>query len=464
MTSEFSGMTLIAGCGVSGRAAARLAARLGIPFALLDEQDNDSLRAFAASLPKTPEAVYFGFRAQDGLPRFERTVLSPGFRAGNPVRTKLAEVSGRLVSELEFALGSCGKPFVGITGTNGKTTTTELTAKLFRAAGVRACACGNNGYAMSDAAIDCLDGKLDLPVVEISSFQLEIMPVPHPAAAAVLNLASDHIDRHGSMEAYAAAKFKLLGDPASACVVNALVLNRFKPAGPGQRLYTFSANPPADFTLQNCFLSFRGHSIISVEKLGLKGVHNLENALAALALLASVQGEDAVFDSAVIDALAKFESGPHRLEHFLSEADVQYINDSKATNPHAVNAALAAVGGDRNVVILLGGLDKAMDFEELAPSLKYLKHAVVFGSCGQKIAAYLGKNSVPFSMCETFPQAVEKAVAAASSGDIVLLSPATASMDMFRDYKDRGDQFKSLCRKFATQKIIRMEQTAKQRV
>ncbi len=464
MTSEFSGMTLIAGCGVSGRAAARLAARLGIPFALLDEQDNDSLRAFAASLPKQPEAVYFGFRAQDELPCFECTVLSPGFRAGNPVRAKLAEISDRLVGELEFALGACGKPFVGITGTNGKTTTTELTAELFRAAGVRACACGNNGYAMSDAAIDCLDGKLDLPVVEISSFQLEIMPVPHPAAAAVLNLASDHIDRHGSMEAYAAAKFKLLGDPAVACVVNSLILDRFKPAGPKQKLYTFSANLPADFTVQNGFLSFRGRFIISIEKLGLKGVHNLENALAALAILASVQGEDAVFNPAVIEALAKFESGPHRLERFLTEDGVQYINDSKATNPHAVNAALAAVGGDHNVVILLGGLDKAMDFEELAPSLKYLKHAVVFGSCGQKIAAYLEKNAIPFSLCETFPEAVEKAVAAVSSDDIVLLSPATASMDMFRDYKDRGDQFKALCRKFAAQRSIRMEQTAKPRV
>jgi UDP-N-acetylmuramoylalanine--D-glutamate ligase len=452
MTSELSGMTLIAGCGVSGRAAARLAARLGIPFALLDEQDNDSLRAFAASLPRQPEAVYFGFRAQDELPRFERTVLSPGFRAGNPVRAKLAEVSDHLVGELEFALDSCGKPFVGITGTNGKTTTTELTAELFRAAGGRAYACGNNGYAMSDAAIDCLDGKLELPVVEISSFQLEIMPVPHPAAAAVLNLASDHIDRHGSMEAYAAAKFKLLGDPAAKCVVNSLILDRFKPAGPEQKLYTFSANLPADFTVQDGSLSFRGRAVIPIERLALKGVHNLENALAALALLASVRGEDAVFDPAVTDALAKFESGPHRLERFLTADSVQYINDSKATNPHAVNAALAAVGGNRNVVILLGGLDKAMDFEELAPSLKYLKHAVVFGSCGQKIAAYLEKQSVPFSMCETFSEAVEKAVAAASSGDVVLLSPATASMDMFRDYRDRGDQFKALCRKFAARK------------
>ena len=464
MTSEFSGMTLIAGCGVSGRAAARLAARLGIPFALLDEQDNDFLRAFAASLPKTPEAVYFGFRAQDGLPRFERTVLSPGFRAGNPVRTKLAEVSGRLVSELEFALGSCGKPFVGITGTNGKTTTTELTAELFRAAGVRACACGNNGYAMSDAAIDCLDGKLDLPVVEISSFQLEIMPVPHPAAAAVLNLASDHIDRHGSMEAYAAAKFKLLGDPAAVCVVNSLVRDRFKPAAPEQKLYTFSADLPADFTVRDGALSFRGRAVIPAEKLALKGVHNLENALAALALLASVRGEDAIFDPAVADALAKFESGPHRLERFLTADGVQYINDSKATNPHAVNAALAAVGGDRNVVILLGGLDKAMDFEELAPSLKHLKRAVVFGSCGQKIAAYLERSAVPFSMCETFPEAVETAVSCAAPGDVVLLSPATASMDMFRDYKDRGDQFKTLCRKFAAQGDAPMEQTAKRRV
>ena len=449
MTSKNSGMTLIAGCGVSGRAAARLAARLGLPFALLDEQDNGSLREFAASLPKRPEAVFFGFHAQDELPLFECTVLSPGFRAGNPVRAKLAEVSGRLIGELEFALGACGKPFVGITGTNGKTTTTELTAELFRAAGVRACACGNNGYAMSDAAIDCLDGKLDLPVVEISSFQLEIMPVPHPAAAAVLNLASDHIDRHGSMEAYAAAKFKLLSDPAAACVVNALILDRFK-AAPEQKLYTFSANPPADFTVQNGALVFRGRAIVSVDTLALKGVHNLENALAALALLASVRGEDAVFSSAVIDALAKFESGPHRLEHFLTEAGVQYINDSKATNPHAVNAALAAVGGNHNVVILLGGLDKDMDFEELAPSLKYLKHAIVFGSCGEKIAAYLEKNAVPFSLCATFPETVEKAVSCASPGDIVMLSPATASMDMFRDYKDRGDQFKTLCRKFAT--------------
>ena len=464
MTSEPSGMTLIAGCGVSGRAAARLAARLGIPFALLDEQDNDSLRTFAASLPKQPEAVFFGFHAQDELPHFKCTVLSPGFRAGNPVRAKLAEVSGRLVGELEFALESCGKPFVGITGTNGKTTTTELTAELFRAAGARACACGNNGYAMSDAAIDCLDGKLDLPIVEISSFQLEIMPVPHPAAAAVLNLASDHIDRHGSMEAYAAAKFKLLGDPGAVCVVNSLILNRFQPANHEQKLYTFSANLPADFTVQDSMLSFRGRTIVPIEKLALKGIHNLENALAALALLASVQGEDAVFDPAVIDALVKFESGPHRLERFLTANGVQYINDSKATNPHAVNAALAAAGGDHNVVILLGGLDKDMDFEELAPSLKHLKHAVVFGSCGQKIAAYLEKNSIPFSMSATFPEAVEKAVAAASSGDVVLLSPATASMDMFRDYRDRGDQFKALCRKFALPADDVMEQTAKPRV
>ena len=168
-----------------------------------------------------------------------------------------------------------------------------------------------------------------------------------------------------------------------------------------------------------------------------------------------------MFNPAVTDALAKFESGPHRLECFLTANGIKFINDSKATNPHAVNAALAAVGGSRNVVILLGGLDKAMDFEELAPSLKHLKHAVVFGSCGRKIAGYLEKNAVPFSMCDSFPEAVEKAVSCAAPGDVVLLSPATASMDMFRDYRDRGDQFKSLCRKFAAAKDTDMEQTAK---
>ena len=415
---------LIAGCGVSGRAAARLAARLDRPFALLDEQDTPSLREFASSLPKRPDALYFGFRAGAPLPRFDLTVLSPGFRAGNPVRKQLEAVSGRLASELEFALEACGKPFVGITGTNGKTTTTELTAELFRAAGVRACACGNNGYAMSDAAIDCLDGKLDLPVVEISSFQLEIMPVPHPAAAAVLNLASDHIDRHGSMEDYAAAKFKLLGDPAAVQVLNASIPDRLRLAPPGKRLYTFSAALPADFAVADGALAFRGRTIVAA------------------------------------DALAKFESGPHRLECFLTANGVQYINDSKATNPHAVNAALEAVGGERRVVILLGGLDKAMDFSELDPELHRLKHAVVFGSCGPAIAEYLKSRAIPFTPCGTFPDAVKTAVSLAAPGDTVLLSPATASMDMFRDYRDRGDQFKALCGKFAAT-ANSMEQTAK---
>jgi len=451
---------LIAGCGVSGRAAARLAARLDRPFALLDEQDTDSLREFAASLPKQPDALYFGFRAGDPLPRFDLTVLSPGFRAGNPVRQQLEAVSGRLASELEFALEACGKPFVGITGTNGKTTTTELTAELFRAAGIRACACGNNGYAMSDAAIDCLDGKLDLPVVEISSFQLEIMPVPHPVAAAVLNLASDHIDRHGSMEAYAAAKFKLLGDPAAVQVLNASIPDRLRLAPSGKRLYTFSATLPADFTVSGGELVFRNRPIVAADRLALKGVHNLENALASLALLAAVQGEDAAFLPAVADALAKFESGPHRLERFLTANGVQYINDSKATNPHAVNAALEAVGGEHRVVILLGGLDKAMDFSELDPELHRLKHAVVFGSCGPSIAEYLKSRAVPFTPCGTFPDAVKTAVSLAAPGDTVLLSPATASMDMFRDYRDRGDQFKALCGKYAAS-ANSMEQTAK---
>ena len=451
---------LIAGCGVSGRAAARLAARLGRPFALLDEQDGDSLREFAASLPKPPDALYFGFRADAPLPRFATTVLSPGFRAGNPVRQRLEAVSDRLASELEFALDACGKTFVGITGTNGKTTTTELTAELFRAAGVRACACGNNGYAMSDAAIDCLDGKLDLPVVEISSFQLEIMPPPRPAAAAVLNLASDHIDRHGSMEAYAAAKFKLFADPSAVRVLNAAIPPRLRPDSPAKRVYTFSAALPADFTATGGVLAFRGRPIVPADRLALRGVHNLENALAALALLASVRGEDAVFDPAVAEALAKFESGPHRMERFLTAGGVQYINDSKATNPHAVNAALEAVGGERRVVILLGGLDKAMDFAELDPELHRLKHAVVFGSCGPKIAGFLESRGVPFTACDTFPDAVQTAVSLAESGDTVLLSPANASMDMFRDYRDRGDQFKALCEKFAAARNS-MEQSAK---
>lgn len=444
--NEDSETILVAGCGVSGRAAARLAASLGLDFSLLDENDSPELRAFLETLPTKPKRVWFGFDPKTAeLPDVSTTVLSPGFRKGNPVLAAIRERSARIVGELEFALERCGKPFVGITGTNGKTTTTELTAELFRAVGVRATACGNNGYAMSDAARDCLAGRLDLPIVEISSFQLEAMKNPRPIAAAILNLASDHIDRHGSFEAYAAAKIRLFSWRETKCVANSAILPLLETALNGRKAYSFSAtDPTADFHVGNGALRFRDAELARLNELKLRGAHNFENALAASALLASVSGEAVLSDPRVRNALADFSSGEHRMECFLQRDGIRYVDDSKATNPHAVNAALADLP-ERTAVILLGGLDKDMNFKELRKSASKISSAFLFGSCADRIAEAI-KDVVDCRPCGGFEEAVRNAVGAAKPGDTVLLSPATASMDLFRDYRERGNRFKELVR------------------
>lgn len=437
---------LIAGCGVSGRAAARLAAFLNLDYSLFDEKSFPELDAFADSLPAPPAQRFFGAGKDTVLPLFDVLVLSPGFRKTNPLYPLLMDHAEIVTGELEFALNLCGRPYLAITGTNGKTTTTELTAALACAAGLRAKACGNNGYAMSDAAIDCLRGELDLPIVEVSSFQLESMQVPHPCSAAVLNLASDHIDRHGSMEAYAAAKFKLLRDPGTKCVVNANLARETAEYLPNRSgITTFSSAMPADFALENGSLCLHGKPFLAQNDMKLAGLHNMENALAAMSLLASVCGEQVVENESVLRALAGFTSGEHRLELFLTHDGVRYINDSKATNPHAVNAALRALGGNRRTILLLGGLDKDMQFAELLDSVQYIKCAFLFGSCADRIRDAIGAR-IDCTMCTGFDDAVQSAVRAAVPGDAVALSPATASMDMFKDYRDRGNQFKELVR------------------
>lgn len=438
---------LIAGCGVSGRAAARLAARLGRPFSILDQKDSPELRAFLETLPREPERLFLGERAGDSLPRFGLAVLSPGFRKGNPILSAIRKSADRVAGELEFALEHCGKPWIGITGTNGKTTTTELTAELFRASGIRAKACGNNGYAMSDAARDCLDGLLDLPVVEVSSFQLETMEAPRPAAAALLNLASDHIDRHGSFDAYAKAKLRLFSWNETRCVINSDLLPIAEKTLAGRIPRTFSAtDSAADFHVEDGALRFHGRELARLDELRLHGRHNHENALAALALLASIRGEDALSDPRVRSALTAFASGEHRQECFLERNGIRYLNDSKATNPHAVNAALADME-PHSALILLGGLDKDMNFNELRNSSNKIRTAFLFGSCATRIADAIA-DVVQCVQCDGFEDAVRQATAAATPGDCVLLSPATASMDLFRDYRERGERFKELVLRF----------------
>lgn len=439
---------LIAGCGVSGQAAARLAARLNLPFALLDEKKNDALLHFYDSLPVKPKETFWGADQNTPLPHFSSVVLSPGFRRSNPLFHVLVRHADCVTTELEFALSYCGKDFLAVTGTNGKTTTTELTAELCRAAGVSAKACGNNGYAMSDAVIDVLNGNLDLPVVEVSSFQLENMKIPRPVAAAVLNIASDHIDRHGCMDDYARAKFKLLQADGVKRILNTNVVPYGKKFLPAEKnnWKTFSSQcGSADFFCDGTAVFHHGRKLLDVSELKLKGVHNMENAMAALALVESYVNDFHAVLPSVLESLRNFSSGPHRLELFHTTADgIRFVNDSKATNPHAVNAALKTLGGFRQCIVLWGGLDKQMDFTELRVSASHVKHAFLFGSCAGRIKQAVS-DVIPCTDCQSFEDAVRSAIAMAETGDTVVLSPATASMDLFKDYRERGNQFKQLC-------------------
>ena len=435
---------LVAGYGVSGKSAVNLSCFLKKTTAVIDER--------AVSPDDVPPGVEIldQYNAAEPLPfRAGTAVISPGIRAGNPLLEQIAAASDRVAGELAFAAAETACPLVGITGTNGKTTTTELTTALFQALGEKAEAAGNIGAGLSDGVIAARKGEVERLIVEVSSFQMEYGAIPVQAAA-VLNLASDHIDRHGTADAYAQLKFSLANAAEKAVVLNAnLQGERKKFLRDGLPVITFSAwMPDADLTLENGKdICYKKSVILSVDECRLKGRHNVENMMAALALVAAVKGEGVLKDERIRQALRDFQPDHHRAECFLERDGIRFVDDSKATNPHAVNAALdlfSDPAGGKNTLLLLGGLDKDMDFAELIPHLGSVKKIYLAGQCRAKIKAALD-GVCPMEDCGRFDDAAAAMCRDAVSGDVVLLSPATASMDEFRNYKERGDRFKAVC-------------------
>ena len=443
---------MICGFGVSGKAAARLAGYLGKHIVLVDENNSREMRDQAAEIKKQYPCemeLYFSWTPEITLPRCETAVMSLGIRRGTPLFQTAEQSAGKVISELEFAFSHITCPIAAITGTNGKTTTTELTTALLKASAIRAESAGNIGHALSDCAIEVLEQRVKYLVVEVSSFQIDTISKFPECPAAILNIASDHIDRHGGMDAYAATKFRIFASspeaPQETRIINSSLMdckNRFLP--PELPMTTFSATDPrADFTLENGIIRFRGREILPFAESRLKGVHNAENIMAALALVRALLGEDAIFASCVKEAIRAFQPDAHRMEVFLEKNGVRYINDSKATNPHAVNAAVGTFADGRNIILILGGLDKDMDFTELEKSLPHIRQAFLIGQCKEKIHEAIARK-VKCKMSSSLESAVKDACSIAEAGDCVMLSPATASMDMFKNYAERGNRFKEI--------------------
>jgi UDP-N-acetylmuramoylalanine--D-glutamate ligase len=344
-----------------------------------------------------------------------------------------------------------GQRVIGITGTNGKTTVTALTGALLAASGADTAVAGNIGPAVLDALMTRLDEQRmpDVWVLELSSFQLETTTSLACDAATVLNVSEDHLDRYPGMAEYAAAKARIFANG------RLQVLNRDDAwsrgmAIPGRDVVTFGLDPAKeheDFGLLRVF----GHPwlargmtpLVAVDDLKLAGLHNAANAMAALAL-AKAAGAKCVN---VMPALKSFAGLPHRVERVGEARGVVFYDDSKGTNVGSTVAALAGLVGQMNgsggkVVLIAGGEGKGQDFAPLAAAVaRAAREIVLIGRDAPLIEAAVSSSGVPIERADTMEQAVARAFAAARSGDAVLLSPACASFDMFRNYKHRGEAF-----------------------
>ena len=365
---------------------------------------------------------------QDEVPVAGLTALikSPGVPGEAPV-VRAARAAGVPVwGEVELAHRMLSNPFVGVTGTNGKTTTTELIGAMLRAGGLPVEVAGNIGRALTE-----LPGRIDPDawvVAELSSFQLEDIDTFHAEVAVVLNITPDHIDRHGSLDAYLRAKLRLLENqrPEDVAVLNAddPILRAGDLPGRGRREW-FSRDQSDRIDWQHA---------------GIRGQHNLENALAAALAAEAIGVSLADRDRALRD----FTPPPHRLEVVATRDGVSFVNDSKATNPEAAMMALTAF--DDGIRLILGGSLKGASFAELAEAVADGPVAGVYliGQAAGAIATELDERGVAHTDSGDLTTAIAQAAADASPGDTVLLSPACASFDQFRDYEHRGDEFRRL--------------------
>jgi len=438
---------LVVGAGKSGLAVLRFLAGKGAFAVLTDAKKPDCPGGELAQLEDEGVVLSLGGYPEVGKETFDLVVMSPGVPlTEEPARAALANGIA-LIGELELAYSFTRAPIVAITGTNGKTTTTTLIGEIFKKTGRATLVGGNIGFPLVNEVERY--GTDDIIVAEVSSFQLETTRSFKPRVAVVLNTPPDHLDRHGDMEGYIAAKARIFAnqDPCDYTVLN---YDDPLTAGlgaktRGRKIY-FSRRQELNSGVWvrsgKIVTNIDGYEeiVCGISELGIPGAHNLENALAAVAATKAV----GVGSEAIASVLKEFKGVSHRLE-FVAEIDgVKYINDSKGTNPDASIKALEAY--DEPVVLIAGGKNKGSDFAELAGVIKKRARAlVVLGQSAELIAAAARANGFDnIQKASDFKEAVILAHQAARPGEIVLLSPACASWDMFKCFEDRGDLFKEI--------------------
>ncbi|MFH9085968.1 UDP-N-acetylmuramoyl-L-alanine--D-glutamate ligase [Streptomyces sp. NPDC017673] len=462
--SDFQGKRVtVAGLGVSGVPAAKVLHARGAVVTVVNDGDDARAREQAAEL----EALGITVRLGDGeiLPEgTELIVTAPGWKPDKPLFLAAEKAGVPVWGDVELAWrlrGPHAAPWLAVTGTNGKTTTVQMLASILKAAGLRTAAVGNIGVSLLDAVLG--EERYDVLAVELSSYQLHWAPSLRAHSAVVLNLAPDHLDWHGSMEAYARDKGRIYEGNKVACVYNVADkatedLVREADVEEGCRAIGFTLGTPGPSQLgvvdgilvDRAFVENRhenAQELAEVSDVDPPAPHNIANALAAAAL-ARAFGVPA---SAVRDGLRAFRPDAHRIAHVADIDGVAYVDDSKATNTHAAEASLASY---EPIVWIAGGLAKGATFDELvARSAKRLRGVVLIGADRALIRDALARHApevpvVDLDRTDTgaMLQAVTEAKRLAQPGDTVLLAPACASMDMFTNYNQRGDAFAAAVR------------------
>jgi len=428
---------VVVGLGVTGLSCARYLHQRGLRFSVVDTRANPpGLAAFREEMPDV--AVYAGVYPLELVTGATELIVSPGISLDERVVQQARDAGVNIVGDIDLFMREATAPVVGITGSNAKSTVTELVGQMARDAQFSAGVGGNLGT----PALDLLDPACALYVLELSSFQLERAGELGLEVATVLNVSPDHLDRHGSMPRYHQAKHRIFRGCHKA------VVNRDDPltiplVAPEVEVISWRMGEPelGGFGLRQVegqeTLCHGFDSILPSSKLGLAGRHNVANALVALALGHAV---GIPLESMAV-TLQQFSGLPHRCQQVAEIEGVSYVNDSKGTNVGATLAALNGLAAGRNIVLIAGGQGKGADFNQLRSAVaSHCKAVILLGEDAEKMQAAL-QDHAPVSRAASMEEAVSAAASQSSAGDVVLLSPACASFDMFTGYVERGEVF-----------------------
>ncbi len=429
---------LVLGLAKSGESAARLLDKLGAIVTVNDGKPFEENPAAQSLLEEGIKVITGGHPLELLDEDFEWMVKNPGIPYNNPMVMRALEKKIPVITEVELAYLISDVPIIGITGSNGKTTTTTMIAEVLTAGGQNGLLSGNIGFPASQVAQDA--GKTDTLVMELSSFQLMGIEAFHPEIVVITNLMPTHLDYHGSFEEYVAAKWNIQKNMTASDYV---VLNFNQDLAKelakktAAQVIPFSTQEQVDGAyLDGDVLTFRGEAIMKASELGVPGSHNVENALATIAV-AKLRGID---NQVIKETLAHFGGVKHRLQYVGDINQVKFYNDSKSTNILATQKALSGFDNSK-VILIAGGLDRGNEFDELVPDIKGLKKMVILGESAARVKRAADQAEISYLDASDVRDATRKAFSVAEPGDVVLLSPANASWDMYKNFEVRGDEF-----------------------